>query len=81
MRRPSSWFIQERPGHYRVLVTGARARNDPAELTAALHTILGADAEIRVEAVERIPRGANQKYQAIVVAETTEPEAARPVTQ
>jgi hypothetical protein len=34
---------------------------------AALRTVLGADARVSVEPVERIPRRANQKYQAIIV--------------
>jgi phenylacetate-CoA ligase len=60
-------FIQERPGSYRVLVTIRDARRDPDELVAALRTVLGADARVSVEPVERIPRRANQKYQAIIV--------------
>jgi len=60
-------FIQERPGSYRVLVTTGDARRDPDELAAALRSVLGADARVSVEPVERIPRRANQKYQAIIV--------------
>ena len=69
-------FIQERPGRYRLLVTPGDARPDPDELITALQAVLGADARIWVETVERIPRRANQKYQAIVVADEPDGVAA-----